>query len=126
MSCSRFGCVALLTTFASLTGCAGAPASSRPSPSTAALLAGPTPFPQEDAETALSAVRPGLRTCRRNAGSTPVVFEAKLEFEPSGKVGRVLIAPGGPVADCVRSDLTQVEIPKFDGPPVEIQMEVTL
>ncbi len=81
---------------------------------------------QTDAQTALSAARPGLRGCRRNPHATPVVFDATLEFETSGKVSRVLIAPAGPVADCVRSDLTQVEIPKFEGGPLEVAMQITL
>jgi len=123
MSCSRFG---LLTAFAFFTGCAAPVASIPPTGAVMPVSTDSTAFPREDAQTALSAARPGLRACRRNPGATPVVFEATLEFEPSGKVGRVLIAPGGPVADCVRSDLTQVEIRKFDGPPMEVQMQVTL
>ena len=107
MWCSRF---ALLTGLAVLAGCASPPAAVAPI----------------DAQTALAAARPGLRACRRNHSATPVVFDATLEFEPSGKVSRVLIAPGGPVADCVRSDLTQVEIPKFEGAPLEVEMQITL
>lgn len=123
MTCSRFG---LLIAFAFSTGCAASASPVATIPSTAAVISDSTAFPREDAQTALSAARPGLRACRRNPGATPVVFEATLEFEPSGKVGRVLIAPGGPVADCVRSDLTQVEIRKFDGPPMKLEMQVTL
>ena len=121
MSCSRFG---LLMGFAFFAGCASTPAGARgTSPGVASAS---TAFPRADAETALSAVRPGLRGCRRNPGASAVVFEATLEFEPSGKVGRVVIAPSGPVADCVRSDLAQVEIRSFDGPPIEVEMQLTL
>ena len=128
MSCSR---LAVLIAFAFSAGCAvSAPPAASSSPSITAATSpsarGATSLPRDDAHSALSAPRPGLRACRRNVGATPVVFEATLEFEPSGKVSRVLIAPGGPVADCVRSDLTQVEIPKFDGPPMEVEMQVTL
>jgi len=120
MCCSRF---VLLTGFVLFAGCANAPAPMAPAQTvTSSSLA----RSQVDAKTALSAARPGLRACRRNHGATPVVFDATLEFEPSGKVSRVLIAPGGPVADCVRSDLTQVEIPRFDGAPVEVEMQITL
>jgi hypothetical protein len=121
MSCSRLG---LLAAFVFFTGCAApAPATSAVTPASASAS---TSLPRVDAQTALSAARPGLRACRRNIHATPVVFEATLEFEPSGKVGRVLIEPAGPVADCVRSDLAQVEIPKFDGPPMEVEMQLTL
>ena len=122
MSCSRLG---VLIGFAFFAGCAASPSRVSPVVSPGAISSS-TAFPREDAQTALSAARPGLRGCRRNAGATAVVFEATLEFEPTGKVGRVLIAPGGPVADCVRSDLTQVEIRKFDGPPMEVEMQLTL
>jgi hypothetical protein len=127
MSCSRFGLLAVLV-FS--TGCAASASAVPSSPVASAAVTASAPagstFPHADAQTALAAARPALRACRRNLGATPVVFDATLEFEPSGKVRRVLIAPGGPVADCVRSDLTQVEIPKFDGPNVEVQMTVTL
>jgi len=121
MLCSRF---ALLSSFAFFAGCASVPAPAAPKAEqtvTASSLA-----LSQTEQTALSAARPRLRACRRNHSATPVVFDATLEFDPSGKVSRVRIAPGGPVADCVRSDLTQVEIPKFDGAPVEVEMQITL
>ena len=121
MWCSRF---ALLTGIALLAGCASAPATAAPRAPEQVVTS--SSLTQVDAQTALSAARPGLRACRRNHGATPVVFDATLEFEPSGKVSRVLIAPAGPVADCVRSDLTQVEIPKFEGGPLEVEMQITL
>lgn len=122
MWCSR---IVVVTGFAFLAGCASAPAPALAAPEqtvTSSSLA----LSQVDAKTALSAARPNLRSCRRNHGATPVVFDATLKFEPSGKVSRVLIAPAGPVADCVRADLTQVEIPSFDGAPVEVEMQITL
>ena len=119
MWCSRF---ALLTSFALFAGCARAPA---PLMAEQTVTSSSLALSQNEVQ-ALSAARLGLRACRRNHGATPVVFDATLEFDPSGKVSRVRIAPGGPVADCVRSDLTQVEIPKFDGAPVEVEMQITL
>lgn len=121
--CSR---IALLTGVALLAGCASAPPTAAPKAPEQVVTSSSLTLSHTDAQTALSAARPGLRACRRNHGATPVVFDATLEFEPSGKVSRVLIAPAGPVADCVRSDLTQVEIPKFEGGPLEVEMQITL
>lgn len=123
MSCSRLSLLALLSFF---TGCASAPASPAASASDVTSASATTASPREDAQTALRAARPALRACRRSTQGMPVMFEATLEFEPSGKVSRVTIEPAGPVADCVRSDLTQVEIRSFEGPPLEVQIQVTL
>ena len=81
-------------------------------------------FPREDALTALSAAEAGLKACRRGGA---VAIDATVEFAPSGKVQKLKVAPStGPVAECVRADLTQIEIPRFVGPPVAMQMRVEL
>jgi len=82
-------------------------------------------FPREDARTALAAARRGLLACRQ--AETPASLAATLEFSPSGRVQRVDVDPAdGPLADCIRADLKEVEIPRFDGPPVEMQLRVEL
>lgn len=82
-------------------------------------------FPHDDARTALAAASRGLKACR--TGDAPIAIDATVEFGPSGKVQKMKVAPGeGPVADCVRADLRQVEIPGFEGPPVAMQVKVTL
>lgn len=93
---------------------------------TSAPLSQPgVPFPHDDARTAISAARRGLLACRRDA--PPTVLHATLEFAPDGRVQRVGLAPaGGPVAACVREDLARIEIPRFDGPPVSMQVKVDL
>ena len=134
MTCSRFGLpvVAFSVGLALLSGCTGgssgraAPPSASGSGASAVIVDAHPAFPAADAHTALSAAGPVLRSCRRNTHATPVVFEATLEFDSSGKVSKAAVAPGGPVSDCVRSELTQIEIPKFEGEPVEVQMQVTL
>lgn len=131
MSCSRLAVitVAFVGVLAALPGCAGRPApASAPLPScTSATVIEPhAAFPSRHAHTALAAADSMLRACRRDANATPVVFEATLEFESSGRVRNVAIAPAGPVSDCVRSELTQLAIPIFDGAPVEVRMQVTL
>ena len=136
MTCSRFALpiVAFSVGLALLLGCTGgssgraasAPPTASSAGASAVIVDAHPAFPTADAHTALSAAGPVLRSCRRNTHATPVVFEATLEFDPSGKVSKAAVAPGGPVSDCVRSELTQIEIPKFEGAPVEVQMQVTL
>jgi len=82
-------------------------------------------FPHDDARTALAVAKRGLKACR--TGDAPVAVDATIEFGPSGRVQKMKVAPGeGPVADCVRADLKQIEIPAFDGPPVALEIKVTL
>lgn len=82
-------------------------------------------FPSDDAKTALAAASRGLKACR--TGSAPVEVDATIEFAPDGKVKKLKVAPSsGPVADCVRADLAQVEIPRFEGPPVAVDLKTTL
>jgi hypothetical protein len=131
MSCSRFAVatVAFVAAVAALPGCAASSSARAPAPppcASATVIDAHAAFPSSHAHTALSAADSVIRSCRRDTQATPVVFEATLQFEPSGRVRKVAIAPAGPVSDCVRSELTQLEIPKFDGAPVEVQMLVTL
>jgi len=82
-------------------------------------------FPHDDAKTALAAASRGLKACR--TGAAPVEVDATLEFAPSGKVKKLKVAPAtGPLADCVRADLRQIEIPEFVGPPVAVDLKTTL
>lgn len=82
-------------------------------------------FPHDDVRTALAAASRGLKACR--TGDAPVEVDATLEFAPNGKVKKLKIAPAtGPLAECVRADLAQVEIPEFVGPPVAVDLKTTL
>lgn len=82
-------------------------------------------FPSDDARTALAAATDGLKACRK--GGDAVVVDATVEFAPSGRVRTLKVDPAhGPVAECVRADLVQIQIPRFDGPPVAMDLKTTL
>jgi hypothetical protein len=85
----------------------------------------PGAFPEHDARTALNAASRGLKSCRVAGASSSL--EAKVLFEPSGKVSAVDVTPTAePVATCVRRKLVEVAVMPFTGAPVAMTIQVRI
>jgi hypothetical protein len=85
-----------------------------------------TPFSRAKLQTALEAALPGLNPCWPNG----TVASATVSFDVSsaGKAGNVRVAGASSPAQekCVADHLGGLELPKFDGPPVGVQLPITV
>jgi hypothetical protein len=83
----------------------------------------PTAFPRDDLKTALRAASRSVRACRTDSG--PDEIDATMRFEPTGRVASVDLGPAaGVVAACVKKELSELALMRFDGPAVEVKVRV--